>query len=99
MRAPRRSKSGLSAREGVNDMSAMRSLRSEDVPVVVSRDEPERLTVDSLLSVLHINGGVVVRPRQPDMLPANVQSQSPRGAARCGGTVAPHHRLPCLRGS
>ena len=59
-------------------MSAMRSLRSEEMAAAVRPNEPERLAVDSLLSVLHINGGVVVRPRQPDMLPANVQRLSPR---------------------
>ncbi len=70
--------SRLQAREGVNDMSAMRNMRSEEVAVAARPDGREGLTMDSLLSVLHINGGVVVRPRQPDILPANVQHLSHR---------------------
>jgi len=45
---------------------------------IVRPDGAERLTMDSLLSVLHINGGVVVRPRQSDVIPANAQHLSHR---------------------
>jgi len=49
--------------------------------VVIAADTAQPITehnVDSLLSVLRINGGVVIRPRQVDITPVDAQPLTER---------------------
>ena len=39
---------------------------------------PENRALDSAFSILHINGAVLIRPRQANALPTNVQSLTGR---------------------